>query len=115
MRMQIRMRIRIPLKLKSVSVLPCRQDSSGNEEHEAVARLTELLDPANGFIPKRPCRTLMLTTKPLLSDFDAAVVHGSDIIRWISRDSSKPGRHAAPNAGAEGGQPDMDSWCVNGE
>jgi predicted NAD/FAD-dependent oxidoreductase len=81
-------------------------NSSGGDDEVvlAVRKLCALLKRQT----HRPGRTLMVTLPPSWAAslppssaepvFDAAVVHGSDVIRWVARDSSKPGRAAARRA-----------------
>ena len=82
----------------------------GADEVRAVARrLSALLSQQQ----HRPARTLTVTfPAPVPVNFDAAVVHGSDVIKWIARDSSKPGRPGRRRGGAaDGSGPEM--WVVH--
>jgi predicted NAD/FAD-dependent oxidoreductase len=72
-------------------------DGDGDEVRAVARRLSALLSQQR----HRPARTLLVTfPSPIPVDFDAVVVHGSEVIRWIARDSSKPGRGQRGSAAA---------------
>lgn len=59
-----------------------------------------------------PARTLMVTlSRKSAAEFEAAAVHGSPILQWIARDSSKPGRQSGSETSGAGSA--TETWVAH--